>query len=84
MDTFTIIGLLAAFCTTISFFPQVIKTIKTKQTKDLSRGMYSLLTGGILLWLIYGILIENLPLIVANLITLIFSSIILLSKIRYG
>ncbi len=83
MDLFTIIGLMAATCTTISFLPQAIKTIRTKQTKDLSLAMYSILTIGIFLWLVYGIVIKDLPLIIANVITLLFTSTILILKIKH-
>ena len=83
MEGITILGLTAAICTTISFLPQAIKTIKTKQTKDLSLGMYSVLTAGVLLWIIYGILIEDLPIILANGITFIFTSTILILIIKY-
>ena len=83
MDTFTIIGLVAATCTTISFVPQALRTIKTKHTKDLSLTMYSLFTIGIFLWFVYGILVKDLPLIIANGITLLFTSTILILKIKY-
>ncbi|MCK5044518.1 SemiSWEET transporter [Candidatus Parcubacteria bacterium] len=83
MDTFTIIGLVAATCTTISFVPQALRTIKTKHTKDLSLAMYSLFTIGIFLWFVYGILVKDLPLIIANGITLLFTSTILILKIKY-
>lgn len=83
MNTFTIMGLVAATCTTISFVPQAIRTIKTKHTKDLSLAMYSILTIGIFLWLVYGILIKDLPLIIANTISLLFTSTILILKIKY-
>ncbi|MBU4299099.1 SemiSWEET transporter [Patescibacteria group bacterium] len=83
VSTITIIGLVAATCTTISFAPQAIKIIKTKHTKDLSLAMYLILTMGIFLWLVYGILIKNLPIIIANTITLLFSSTILILKIKY-
>jgi MtN3 and saliva related transmembrane protein len=74
MDTFTIIGLLAAICTTISFLPQAVRIIKTKHTKDISLAMYSIFTTGIFLWLVYGILMNDLPLIISNAITVIFTS----------
>ena len=83
MNIITIIGLFAAACTTFSFLPQAIKVIKTKHTKDLSLGMYSIFTLGVLLWLIYGLLVKDLPLIIANIITLVFASTILIMKIRY-
>lgn len=79
----TFIGLAAAICTTISFLPQAIKTIKTKHTKDLSLGMYAVLTTGISLWLFYGILIKDLPIILANGITLVFTATILFLIIKY-
>ena len=83
MDTFTIIGLVAATCTTISFLPQAIRTIKTKHTKDLSLSMYLILTSGVFLWLVYGILVKDLPLIIANAITFAFTFTILILKIKY-
>jgi len=83
MDSITAIGFIAAFCTTVSFVPQAIKTIKTKQTKDLSLGMYSLFTFGILLWSIYGILLLNFPLIISNVITLGLTMTTLFLKVKY-
>jgi len=77
------IGYLAAFGTTVSFLPQAIKTIQTKNTSGISLAMYSLFTAGTLLWLIYGIMSGSLPVAVANTITFIFASIILVYKIRY-
>jgi len=83
MDIVPIIGLLAATGTTISFLPQAIKTIKTKETKDLSLGMYTVLTTGVFLWLVYGIIIKDLPLIAANAVTFMFTSTILILIIKY-
>ena len=83
MDLVTIIGLLAAFGTTVSFLPQAIKTIQTKDTSGISLSMYALFTAGTLLWLTYGLMIQSLPVIIANAITFIFASIILAYKIRY-
>ncbi|MDB5112112.1 MAG: hypothetical protein JWR67_3226 [Mucilaginibacter sp.] len=83
MTYIDIIGFLAAFGTTISFLPQAIKTIQTKDTSGISLSMYSLFTVGTLLWLIYGILSLSIPVAIANAITLIFASIILVYKIKY-
>ena len=83
MIDFTFIGLAAAFCTTISFLPQAIKVIKTRHTKDLSLSMYSIFTSGVFLWLLYGLLINDLPMILANIVTLVFALTILVMKIRY-
>jgi len=63
MNWITVIGLLAATCTTVSFLPQVIKIVKTKKTSDISLLMYVVLTTGILLWVMYGLLIIDLPVI---------------------
>jgi len=81
MNWITIIGFLAATGTTISLLPQAIKIIKTKHAKDISLGMYLILTTGIFLWLVYGILIKDLPLIVANGISLLFSVTTLILKL---
>ena len=78
----SIIGLLAAFCTTISFLPQAIKVIRTQKTDSLSLMMYSLFTAGILMWLIYGYLLQDLPMLLANSVTLVLASIILFIIIR--
>ena len=83
MEIYTLIGLAAATCTTLAFLPQAIKVIRTKQTKDLSLVMYTIFTLGVFLWLVYGILVRDAPLIIANIITLILAAIILNMKIRY-
>ena len=83
MDQYTIIGLVAAFCTTVSFLPQAIRVIRTKQTRDISLGMYLMFSIGIFLWLLYGIFTRDIPIIVANSITFIFSFTILVLKIKY-
>jgi MtN3 and saliva related transmembrane protein len=83
MNFITIIGLIAATCTTASFIPQAIKTIKTKNTSGISLSMYSLFTFGTVLWLTYGIFSSNIPVGLANGVTLIFSLIILFYKIKY-
>jgi MtN3 and saliva related transmembrane protein len=83
MNTVTIIGYLAAFGTTVSFLPQAVKTIQTKDTSGISLPMYCFFTAGTLLWLIYGVLAPSLPVAVANAITLIFASVILAYKIKY-
>ncbi|MFP5041584.1 SemiSWEET family sugar transporter [Parasediminibacterium sp. JCM 36343] len=83
MDITTIIGLSAAFCTTASFLPQALQTIKTKDTKGISLSMYSLFTFGTLLWFTYGLMSMNYPVFIANGITLILALIILTYKVKY-
>lgn len=83
MNFITLIGTLAGACTTISFLPQVMKTVKTKHTKDLSLGMFILVVVGMALWLFYGILLSDLPIIIANSMTFVLAFIILVYKIIY-
>ncbi|HTD41206.1 MAG TPA: SemiSWEET transporter [Mucilaginibacter sp.] len=78
-----IIGYLAAFGTTVSFLPQAIKTIQTKNTSGISLYMYALFTAGTFLWLMYGVMSHSLPVAVANVITFVFASIILVYKLKY-
>lgn len=77
------IGFIAACLTTLAFIPQAIKVIKTKNTEGISLGMYALQVLGVFMWLIHGIIIQDMPLIIANAITFIFASIILTYKIIY-
>jgi len=77
------VGFFAAFCTTIAFVPQAIKVYKSKSTKDISLYMFLIFTVGVLSWLIYGIIISNLPVILANAATLALSLFILIYKLRY-
>jgi len=80
----TVLGLAAAFCTTIAFLPQVIKTLRTRRTRDISLVMYLVLVTGVLLWFIYGFIIGDLPLILANGATLALASVVLAMKLRNG
>jgi len=77
------IGSIAAVLTTFAFLPQVIKVIKTKDTESIALGMYLMQVLGIALWLAHGLIIHDLPLILANSVSFILSAIILAHKIRY-
>jgi len=77
-----VIGYFAGFCTAIAQFPQAIKVIKTNDTKSISLGMYFIMTLGITLWFLYGVLLKNLPMIIANGVCLIPSVYILYITIR--
>ena len=83
MKITTVIGLIAATITTLSFIPQLIKTWNLKETKDISLLMFVTLGVGIILWIIYGFLLWDLPLILVNSITFIFVLIILFFKFKY-
>ena len=75
------IGYIAAILTTLSYLPQVMRVILTRQTRDISRNMYILQGVGVFLWLSYGISLSNLPIILANAVTFVFVCTILYYKI---
>jgi MtN3 and saliva related transmembrane protein len=83
MDSAQLIGLAAGTLTTIAFVPQVVKTYQSKSAKDLSLAMFLIFCTGIVLWLIYGIAINDLPVIIANSLTLALSSLLLIFKLIY-
>jgi MtN3 and saliva related transmembrane protein len=78
-----ILGLVAGFLTTIAFVPQVVKTWRTKSARDLSLVMFSLFCAGVFLWMIYGFMINEFPVILWNIITLMLALIILFFKLRF-
>ena len=75
------IGYAAASLTTISFFPQAVKTLRSGDTHSISLGMYSLFTAGVMLWSIYWLMVADGPVLNANLITLIPAAVVLQRKI---
>ena len=77
------IGYCAAFLTTIAFLPQAIQSWRTRDLSGISLGMYSLFTAGVGLWLVYGLIIEKWPLILANALTFALALSILLLKVRH-
>ena len=83
MDFVALIGFSAATLTTIAFVPQVVRAWRTRSTRDISLPMFVVLALGIALWLIYGIILGDGPLILANTVTLILVLIILFFKLRF-
>ena len=77
------IGTLGATLTTVAFMPQVWQTFRTKDVSGISLGMYTVLTIGISLWVIYGWLIVAWPVVIANGVTLSLALAILVMKLRY-
>lgn len=75
-------GYLAATLTTVSFVPQVLRTLRTRDTRAISLGMYALFSAGVALWLVYGLLLRAWPIILANLITLGLALTVLWHKLR--
>ncbi|MBR9912253.1 MAG: glutathione synthetase [Gammaproteobacteria bacterium] len=78
------VGLVAGFCTTLSFLPQALQVIKTRNTTSISLMMYVVFVTGVTLWIIYGVLISSLPLLMWNFFTLLLAGTILRLKLRYG
>lgn len=84
MPALEILGFVAAILTTLCWLPQTVKTIRTKETRSLSLLAQSALTVGVVLWLAYGLLIGNAPIILSNAISLVLVTTILAMKLRYG
>ena len=82
MSLVTLIGLVAAFCTTVSYIPQLRKIWSTGETEDISLKMFLILACGIALWVVYGVLRQDLVIILANSISLVFLCAILFFKLR--
>ena len=82
MDYIDIIGLIAGAMGGLALFPQVLKVLKTKSTKDISREMFLLFAGSIFLWLVYGYFLNNYPIMIANFFGIIQAFIILYFKIK--
>jgi MtN3 and saliva related transmembrane protein len=78
-----LIGYIAASLTTLSFLPQALHTFRTRDVRGISLGMYTLFNSGVALWLVYGLLIDAWPIVVANAITLCLALAILVMKLRY-
>ncbi|UCH53887.1 MAG: SemiSWEET transporter [Pseudomonadota bacterium] len=84
MNSVTLLGLTAAACTTAAFVPQVMHSLRTRDTRGLSLGMYAVFTVGIALWLVYGLILGDWPIILANGITLALCAMVLMLKCRHG
>ena len=84
MDLTTVLGLAAGLFTTISLVPQVMKIWKTKSAKDVSRKMFMAFCFGVALWLAYGFIKGDLPMIVWNSISLVLALSILGMKLKFG
>lgn len=79
-----IIGITAGIICAVSFIPQVVKIFRTKNADDLSVITFSAFALGIFLWLVYGLMVNDLPVIFANLVTLSLVVVLLALKIKYA
>jgi MtN3 and saliva related transmembrane protein len=77
-------GYVAATCTTLSFVPQAVKTIRTRDTSGISLWMYVVFTVGIACWFGYGLYLQSWPMIVSNAVTFLLSATILGLKLKHG
>jgi MtN3 and saliva related transmembrane protein len=80
----TVIGTVAGTLTTAAYLPQVVKVWRSRSAGDISLQMYILMVTGSVLWVTYGVLTLAWPVIIANAVSLLFTAIILIFKIRYG
>lgn len=78
------LGYVAATCTTLSFVPQAVKTIRTRDTSGISLGMYVVFTFGIVCWFGYGIFLQSWPMIASNAVTFVLAATILALKLKHG
>jgi Uncharacterized conserved protein len=78
------LGFVAATLTTAAFVPQALKTLRSRDTRGISLGMYVIFTVGLCFWLAYGIVLGSWPMILSNIVTLVLAALILALKIRHG
>jgi MtN3 and saliva related transmembrane protein len=76
-----LVGSTAAALTTLAFVPQVVKTVRTRHTRDISAAMWALFCAGVALWLVYGVLMAAWPIIIANAATLCLAGTVLVIKL---
>lgn len=83
MSIIDILGFVAGICTTVAVIPQIIKSVKTKEVKDVSPFMFGVLMLGVGLWVVYGVLKKDIPIIVTNGISFILNSVMLMLMLLY-
>lgn len=81
MSLNTWIGSIAAVCTTVAFVPQVLHSWRTRDLSGISLPMYCIFTTGVALWLIYGLLNQDYPVLIANACTLVLAGGVLVLKL---
>ncbi len=84
IDLAEVIGFIAAACTTLAFVPQVVRVWRTRSAEDISLAMYLILVAGVLMWIVYGVLIRSLPLVLANVASLVLAGAVLAGKLRFN
>lgn len=84
MTLTVVVGLLAGLLTTGAFLPQIIKTMQTKSVKNISLGMYIVYLIGVVMWFIYGFMIDQIAILICNSFSLVFGLIMLIMKLKYN
>ncbi len=83
MELVTAIGFTAGALTTVAFLPQLQRTWKTRSADDVSLAMLLTFTTGVLLWFVYGLLVQSWPIVVTNVVTFLLTAAILVLKLRF-
>lgn len=84
IDFVTMTGFLAGTLTTIAFWPQLQRTWATKSADDVSLAMLLTFSAGVILWAMYGVLLDSWPIIVTNVVTFVLTASILVLKLWFG
>jgi MtN3 and saliva related transmembrane protein len=84
MNWTQVVGLFAGICTASSLLPQLIKTIREKKAEDISKGMLFVLMTGVATWIVYGILREDLPIIITNSFSLLLNICMIVLRLKYN
>ncbi|MDW7643284.1 MAG: SemiSWEET transporter [Nitrosomonadaceae bacterium] len=80
-DLYNLVGHVAAILTTVAFVPQAFKSWQTRDLSGVSLPMYSFFTVGVVMWLIYGVMLDSWPIIIANAITIVLAGVVLVLKV---
>lgn len=83
MNNVQLLGLAAGAITTSAFIPQIIKIVQTRSAKDISIGMFILFSTGVSMWLVYGLMVRDIPVICANAVALMFNLVTIALKLKY-
>jgi MtN3 and saliva related transmembrane protein len=83
MDHITAIGFLATLCSTLAFVPQVLKTWRTRSTRDISVAMFATVVAGSILWIVYAWLRSDIPVLTTNVVIFLLASSILYLKVKH-
>jgi len=83
VNSTSIIGIIAGVLTSLSLLPQLIKILKEKQVEDISAGMFITLTVGLALWVVYGFLKQDWPIILTNAFSVLVNIFIIILKFKY-